>query len=347
MRKFFGKLDAFHLADEDLRLLRHIHARQLRNGVCALSDDLRVQRAVDQNRVAHFIQLIALEEIAAAALKLRAHFVVDAVQHRHALLRCADHAIVKRLGMDDRVDGQLDIRALVDDDRRVARADAQRRFAGGIRRMHHAGAARRQNDVRFVHQLARQFQAGELDAADNAFRRARLNRRLVDDARSLRRALLSARMRADEDRVAGLQAQQRLKDRRRRRVRRRDDRRDQADRLGNLLDAERRVFFQHADRLRVAVGMVDIFAGVVVLDDLVFHHAHAGFFNRHLGQRNARLVGCHRRFKEDVIHLLLRELRKLALRPAHDGHTLLKRLHGVDRSEFLHIVHPPERIRVG
>lgn len=83
--------------------------------------------------------------------------------------------------------------------------------------MHHAGAARRQNDVRFVHQLASQFQAGELDAADDAFRRTRLDRRLVDDARSLRRALLGARMRADEDRVAGLQAQQRLKDRRRRR----------------------------------------------------------------------------------------------------------------------------------
>ncbi len=82
-----------------------------RDGVRALADDLRIQRAVDQNRVAHLIQLVPLEEVAAAARKLRAHLVVDAVQHRHALLGGADHAVVKRLGMDDRADGQLDIRA--------------------------------------------------------------------------------------------------------------------------------------------------------------------------------------------------------------------------------------------
>ena len=88
--------------------------------------------------------------------------------------------------------------------------------------------------------------------------------------------------------------------------------------------------------------MINILAGVVVLDDLVLHHTHAGLLDRHLGQRNARLVGRHRRFKEDVIHLLLRERRKLALRLAHEGHALLKRFHTVNRSTFLHIVHPPD-----
>ena len=347
VRELFGKLDALHLADEDLCLLRHIHARQRGDDVRTLADDLRVQRAVDQNRVAHLIQLVALEEVAAAARKLRAHLVVNAVQHRHALLGSADHAVVKRLGMDDRVDGQLDIRRFVDNDRRVARADAQRRFAGGIRRVHHARAAGREDDVRLMHQFARQLEAREFDAADDTFRRARLDRRLVNDARGFRGALLGARVRADENRVAGLEAQQRLENRRGGRVRRRDDRRDKADRLGDLLDAERRVFLQHADRLRVAVGMVDILAGVVVLDDLILHHAHAGFLNRHFGQRDARLVGCHRRFEEDAVYLLLREFCKLALRLAHDGHALLKRFHGVNRSEFLHIVHPPENIRVG
>ncbi|MPM61905.1 hypothetical protein SDC9_108769 [bioreactor metagenome] len=43
----------------------------------------------------------------------------------------------------------------------------------------------------------------------------------------------------------------------------------------------------------------------MVLDDLVFHHAHAGFFYREFGQRDARLVGggCGR--EEDCIHLFL------------------------------------------
>ena len=88
---------------------------------------------------------------------------------------------------------------------------------------------------------------------------------------------------------------------------------------GNLLDAERRVFLQHADRLGAAVGMIDILAGVVVLNHLVFHHAHAGLLDRHFGQRNTRLVGRHRRLKEDVIHLFLREFRKFPLCLAHEG----------------------------
>ena len=342
VRKLLGKLDALDLADEDFRLLRHIHARQRRDGVRALADDLRVQRAVDQNRVAHPIQLIPLEEVAAAARKLRAHLVVNAVQHRHALLGGADHAVVKRLGMDDRADSQLDIRRLVDDDRGVARADAQRRFAGGIRRVHHTGAAGGEDDIRLVHQFARQLQTREFDAADDALRRARLDRRLVDDARGLLRALLGTRVRADEDGVARLEAQQRLENRRGGRVRGRDDRRDKANRLRNLLDAERRVFLQHADRLGVAVGMIDILAGVVVLNHLVFHHAHAGLLDRHFGQRNTRLIGRHRRLKEDVIHLFLREFRKFPLCLAHESHALLKRFHRINRSECLHIVHPPD-----
>ena len=208
--------------------------------------------------------------------------------------------------------------------------------------MHHAGAAGGEDDIRLVHQFARQLQTREFDAADDALRCARLDRRLVDDARGLRRALLGARVRADEDGVARLEAQQRLENRRGGRVRGRNDRRDKADRLRNLLDAERRVFLQHADRLGVAVGMIDILAGVVVLNHLVFHHAHAGLLDRHFGQRNTRLVGRHRRLEEDVIHLFLREFRKFPLCLAHEGHALLKRFHGINRSECLHIVHPPD-----
>ena len=124
MGEFLRDIDALNLADENLRFLRNVHARQLGNRVSALSDDFRVQRAVDEDGMAHLVQLVALEEIASAALKLIAHLVIDAVQHGHALLGCANHAVVKRLGMDDGADCQLDIGGFVDDDRRVARADA-------------------------------------------------------------------------------------------------------------------------------------------------------------------------------------------------------------------------------
>ena len=209
--------------------------------------------------------------------------------------------------------------------------------------MHHAGSARRQNDIRLMHQFARQLQARVFDAADDAFRCARLDRRFINDARGFRGAFLGTGMRADEDGVAGLQAQQRLEDGGRRRVSRRNDRRNQTDWLGNLLDAECVVLLDDTDRLRVAVSMINILTGIVILDDLVLHHTHAGFFHSHFSQRNARLVRRHRRLKENMIHLLLRKLGEFALCRTHDAHALLKCLNAVDRSEFLHTVHPPER----
>lgn len=84
--------------------------------------------------------------------------------------------------------------------------------------MHHARSARRQNDIRLMHQFARQLKARVFDAADDAFRCARLDSRFVDDASGFRGAFLGARMRADEDGVAGLQAQQCLEDGGRRRL---------------------------------------------------------------------------------------------------------------------------------
>ena len=48
----------------------------------------------------------------------------------------------------------------------------------------------------------------------------------------------------------------------------------------------------------------------MVLDDLVFDYTHAGFFHRHFCQRYTRLVGCHSRFKEDLVDLFLRISRK-------------------------------------
>ena len=79
----------------------------------------------------------------------------------------------------------------------------------------------------------------------------------------------------------------------------------------------------------MAVGIVDIFGGEVVLDDLVLHHAHAGFLHGHFGKRNAGLVGGDGRGLEDTVHLLLGVGGKLLLGLAHLGQGFLKALHAV------------------
>ena len=144
--------------------------------------------------------------------------------------------------------------------------------------------------------------------------------------------------------VARLEREQRLENRGGSRVRRRDDGRDHAQRLGNAPDAERLVLLDHAAGLRLLVGVVDVFGGVVVFDHLVLHDAHARLLDGQLGQRDARLVGRHRRRAEDAVYLLLRIRGIGALRRAHalDGDG--QRLHAVhDGGSFhclFHVVPP-------
>ena len=58
--EFFAEIHALYLADQDLRILRDFHAAELRDFVRALTDDLRVQRAVDDDGLAHLVQLVGL-----------------------------------------------------------------------------------------------------------------------------------------------------------------------------------------------------------------------------------------------------------------------------------------------
>ena len=134
----------------------------------------------------------------------------------------------------------------------------------------------------------------------------------------------------DDDAVAGLEANQRLENGGRRGVSGRDDRRDNADRFCNLHHAECFVALQHTDGLRVLVGVVDVFSGVVVLDDLIFHHAHAGFFHRHLRQRDAHVVRGEGSCLENLVHLLLRVGRIDLLCRADAGEGSLEALHVID-----------------
>ena len=312
-----GAVRGGRLADEDLRVLGHLEARHLGNRHRALTNDLRIQCAVDEHRRADLVRFGLVEEVAATLRELGLDGVVDLLVGDHRLLRRADHAVVEGLRVDDRVDGVDDVTARVENRRRVAGADAEGRRAGAVGGLHHAGTSRREDDVGLLHEEVRLRQARRLDPADDVLRGACLHGRVQHNLRRRDRGVLGARMRTDHDAVARLEREQRLEDGSRSGVRRRDDGADDADRLGELHHAARRVLLDHAAGLRVLVGVVDVLGRKVVLDDLVLDDAHAGLGDGHLGEGDALAVRRKRRGLENRVHLLLRVRRVLLLRRSH------------------------------
>ncbi len=61
MSEFLFQLYAFHFADEDLGILRHVEASQLGNGIGLLTDDLGVQRTVDNDGLTDLFGLLRVE----------------------------------------------------------------------------------------------------------------------------------------------------------------------------------------------------------------------------------------------------------------------------------------------
>ncbi len=146
-------------------------------------------------------------------------------------------------------------------------------------------------------------------------------------------------MGGENDGVAGLQGDEGLEDGGRGGVGGGNNGGDEAHGLGNLLEAESLILLDDAAGLHILVGVVDVLGGVVVLDDLVLHHAHAGFLHGHLGQGDALHVGGLGGLKENAVHLLL------GVGLPHGGQTGGQRLGGINNGgnvvvshfNFLHI----------
>ena len=304
--KSFGQLDTFHFTDQDLCSLRNLHTGKLGDGVGGLADNLGVQRAVNENGIADLIGFFGVQNIAAAICELGLGGFVDAVQQDDGLLGGADHAVVEGLGMDDGVDCQLQISGIVDDGGSVAGADADGGLTGGIRCLHHTGAAGGQDDVRFLHDQIAQLQRGSVNPADDALGRACFHSGFQDDLCGFNGALLCPGMGADDHAVAGLQGDQSLENGSGSGVGGGNDGGDDTDGLGDLLDAESSILLNDTTGFGVLIGVIDILGGIVVLDDLVFHHAHAGLLHGHLCQRDPGPVSGGSGSQEDLIHLLLR-----------------------------------------
>ena len=82
--------------------------------------------------------------------------------------------------------------------------------------------------------------------------------------------------------------------------------------------------------------------GVVVLDDLVLHHAHARLRLGHFRQGDSGLVGGHGRLLADLVHLLLGKGGKHCLGLPHFRQLGFQGLNRVDLADFCCHNLPPQ-----
>ena len=204
VRELFGDVDGLDFTDKHFAALGRREARKFCDLAGALADDLRVERAVDDDGLSHLVRLFGGEEVSAAERHLLLELVVDVFEDDDRLLGSADHAVIERLGVQDGGSRELDVRRGIDDGGRVACADANCGLAGGVCRLDHAGTARRKDEVRLSHDHARKGHGGLIDPADDVFGGTRFDCRLEDDLRRFDRTLLCTGMGRDDERVPRL-----------------------------------------------------------------------------------------------------------------------------------------------
>ena len=227
------------------------------------------------------------------------------------------------------MDGAAQVRVGGDISGDVARADTEGGLAAGVRGAHHRVATGGENrgDTVVLHQRLGGIHRGLFDPLHTALGRTGRDGRVTHDASGLARARLGAGVEGEDDRVAGLQGDERLEDRGGSGVGDRSHRTDHTDRLGYFSDTGQFVTVDHAHGAQVTHRVGDVLAGEDVLDGLVFEQPSAGLFDRQPGQLSVRAERRKGRLLDDVVDLLL--VVRLELQ---------ERLLGV-LYEFVHLVH--------
>ena len=312
--KLLGNIYALNLADKDLGVLGYFNTGKSGDLVRALANDLCVKRSVDDNRLSNLVKLVVCKEMTTALYKFGLYSLVYVLHNDNRLLGCADHTVVKGLGVDNRVYRKKYVGRGVDDGGSVTCANADCGLAGGVCALYHSGATGGKDNVGLLHYGVCHLEGGRVYPADNSLGRTCGNSRLKHNlCRRNGRALCSG-VGADDNTVSRLKSEKCLEYSGRGGVGGGDYRRNNADRLGNLLDAKGLVLFNNATGLGVLVCVVNILCGIVVFDNLVFNNAHSGFRNGSTCQRNSRSVSRARRREEDLVNLLLCVGRKFSLR---------------------------------
>ena len=204
MGKLLADVHRLHLSNQDLCILRDIHACQLSDRISALTNNFCVQRTIDQDGLANLIDLALLQEIAASVNKFFLYILINGSQNRHGLLGGTDHTIIKGLGMDDGIYRQLNVRSLINDNRRISRADAYRRLSGRVCGFHHARTAGSQDQICVAHYFVGKLQRRHVNPPDDSLRRSRFHRRVQNHLGRRDGTLLCPGVRGNNDCVPGL-----------------------------------------------------------------------------------------------------------------------------------------------
>ena len=324
MRELFGEIDARDFTDKDLGRCGNLKARELCDLRCALTDDLGIERTVYDDSLADKIRLLRGEDVTSAGLEFFPDLVVDLVCNDDRLLGSADHAVIKGLGVNDRIDGEHDVCRFVDDRGSISCSDTDRGLARRVSGLDHTGTSGSKDDVGFLHNEIRHVKARLVDPAYDTLGSACRYSRIEHDLCCFDSRLGSSRVRAYYDTVACLECKESFENSCRCRVCCRDNCGDHADRLCDLSDPCGFVFFDDATSLRIPVLIVDILCGIVVLNDLVFGKSHACFLCCHDGERESCFASRDRSCSEDSVNFFLTKLRILRLCGPDVGELSLK-----------------------
>ncbi len=340
-QRIFGP-DSRKLCNQDLRLLRDLDTGMLCNPIRALAHDIGVDGlllGVD-HIVGNLLRLLRIEEVAVVVLHDALKVLVDLLIDDDRLLGGADHAVIKGFGEHQVGAGALELRALFNIAGDVAGADAQSGLTGAVRALDHARAASGENqgNTGMVHQSGGRLDRGRFNPLDAVFRRAGLDCRIIEHFCRGDRALLCIGMEAEDYRVAGFHADQRFEHRGGGGVRNGGCRSDNADRLRDLHIALQLILFDDADGFFILDGVPDIFGGEHVLDDLVFVHAAAGFFNCQFRKLRMVLLAGDGHRLHDLVHLLLRHVHKLFESPQRLLHMVVDHCFNVNLGGFLFLL---------
>ena len=141
-------------------------------------------------------------------------------------------------------------------------------------------------------------------------------------------------MRTDDDRVSRFEGDHGFENRGGSGVGRRNDRGDNAYGFGDFLYSVSLILFDNAAGFSVLISVINIFGCVVVFDDFIFNHAHAGFFHCHFRERNTRLVGGDCGGFENLVYLFLRIGREFTLSVLYSCDSRFERFDAVDYLSF-------------
>ena len=251
-----------------------------------LRDERRRELAVREHRPLEPRRLVPRERHPAVLRKLGAERLRHRLERDHAVLRRAGGRVVERLRPRDLGGCVCNVRRLVDDDRHVAGAHAERGRAARVGGAHVVLRSGGHDEIGLAHQLprvlARHRHRQHLHEVARRADAVELGVHVVDQPRERRRAL---RRRGEHDRVARLQCVDDVVRRRGARVGRRRDRGDDARRPRDLDQAPLAVLGDDAGGADPREVAQEAHRLAPVLGDLVGDVAHAGVAHRQLGER--------------------------------------------------------------